>query len=70
MLELILNLVDLGLNKEELDKRGCAVNGTVDVLQSQAGLANEIKVLRQEILNPQEGGGRLLLPIICTHRQH
>lgn len=65
--EFTLNLVDLGLDEEELDERGCAVDGRVDVLQSQAGLVYEVKVLCQEILYPQQGGGGLLLPIICTH---
>lgn len=65
--EFVLNLVDLGFNKEELDECGRAVDGSVDVLQSEAGLASEVKVLCQEILNPQQGGRGLLLSIICTH---
>lgn len=63
----ILNLVDLGLDEEELNERWCAVDGSIDVLQSEAGLVCEVKVLRQEILYPQQGGRGLLLPIICTH---
>lgn len=67
MLINIPNLVDLGLDEEELDERWRAVNGGVDVLQSKARLVCEVKVLCQEILHPQQGRRRLLLPIICTH---
>lgn len=63
----LLNLVDLGLDEEELDERGRAVYGRVDVLQREAGLVYEVKVLSEEVLHPQQGGRRLLLPIICTH---
>lgn len=65
--EFILNLVDLGLDEEELDERGGAVDGSVYVLQSEAGLVYEVKVLRQEILYPQQSCRRLLLPIVCAH---
>lgn len=68
--EFILNLVDLGLDEEELNECGRAVDGGVDVLQSEAGLVYEVKVLRQEILYPQQGGRGFLLPIICTHILH
>ncbi len=64
--EFTLDLVNLGLDEEELDERGRAVDGSVDVLQSEAWLVYEVKVLCQEILYPQQGGRRLLLPIICT----
>lgn len=66
----LLNLVDLGFDEEELDECRCAVDSSVDVVQSQAGLAYEVKVLGQEILYPQQGGGGLLLPIIYIHIQH
>lgn len=65
--ESILHLVDLGLDEEKLNERGRAVDGRVDVLQSDARLVYEVKVLRQEILHPQQGGWGLLLPVICTH---
>lgn len=51
--EFLLNLVDLGFDEEELDECGRAVDGGVDVLQGEVGLGSEVKVLRQEILNPQ-----------------
>ena len=62
-------LVDLGLDEEELDERGRAVDSRVDVVQSEDGLTYEVKVLCQKILHPQQSGGGLLLPIICTHIQ-
>ncbi len=64
--QFMLNLVDFGLDEEELDERGRAVDGRVDVLQREARLIDEVKVLCQEILNPQQRGGRLLLPVICA----
>lgn len=60
-------LVDLGLDEEELNQGGRAVNGCVDVLQSQAGSVGVVKVLCQEVLNPEQGGGRLCLSIICAN---
>lgn len=59
-------LVDLGLDEEELDQRGRAVDGCVDAVQSQAGSVGVVKVLRQEVLDPEQRGGRLLLPIVCA----
>lgn len=48
----LLHLVDFGLYDEEFDERWRAVDGRVDVLQSEAGLVCEVKMLREEILYP------------------
>lgn len=61
------DLVDLGFDEEELNESRCAVDGCINKLQSQAWLANEVKVLSQEILYPQQGGRGFLLPIICAY---
>lgn len=61
------HLVDLGFDEEELNERRCAVDGCINELQRQAWLADEVKVLCQEVLYPQQGGGGFLLPIICAH---
>ena len=60
----MLYLVYFGLDDEELDERGRAVDGGVDVLQGLAGLAHIVKVLCQEELDPQQGGGGLLSTVI------
>jgi len=62
------DLVDLGLDQEELDERGRAVDGGVYILQASALLAHVVKVLGQEVLHPEQGGGRLHLAVVCrTH---
>lgn len=59
-------LVNLGLDEEELNERGRALDGSVDVLQGQGLLVNQVVVLSQEILHPQQRGRRLLLAVICA----
>lgn len=46
-------LVYFGLNQEQFDQCGGALNGSVDVLQSQTLLTNLVIVLGQEVLDPQ-----------------
>lgn len=65
-----LYLVDLCLDDEELDKRRGAFDGRVDVLQGDGVLLDMIKMLGEEILHPQQGGGRLRLSVIYTSRKH
>lgn len=58
-------LVDLGFDEEELDEGGRALDGGVDVVERQRLLANHVVVLRQEVLDPQQRGRRLLFTVIC-----
>lgn len=66
----VFYLVDLGLDEEKLYKCWGAFDGRVDVVQGDSVLSNMIEMLGEEILNPQQGGGRLRFSVIYTSHTH
>lgn len=57
-------LVNLGFDEEEFDECGRALDGGVDVFESQGLLTDHVVVLSKEVLHPEQRGGRLLLTVI------
>ena len=54
-------LANLGLDHVELDQRGRVVDGPVNVLQRGLEVLQEVEVLRQKVVGPQQTRRRLLL---------